>query len=296
MALRVTQQTIVSNTLRMLQERLAAVGETQARLASGKRIQRPSDDAGAVNRALRLRDSLAAVDQGTRNIDDGLMWVGFADQQLQSVVARLQRARELGLQAASTLGSAEREAIAAEIVGIREDIVTVANARSQGRPLFAGYASGDAVGRVGGTWTYLGDGGVTTRRIGDGASVPINVTGDDVFGFSSGSDVFSILDTLEAQVLAGDTAGVASSLDAIDGALGRVLDGLAALGTAGNRLEVAQGRLANDAISIEAHISQVEDVDLPGTIMELQLQQVAYQAALGAMQSAIQPSLIDFLR
>jgi flagellar hook-associated protein 3 FlgL len=37
-------------------------------------------------------------------------------------------------------------------------------------------------------------------------------------------------------------------------------------------------------------------VDLPATIVELQMQEVAYQAALGATARAIQPSLMDFLR
>jgi flagellar hook-associated protein 3 FlgL len=37
-------------------------------------------------------------------------------------------------------------------------------------------------------------------------------------------------------------------------------------------------------------------VDLPATTMDLQLQEVAYQAALGATAKVIQPSLVDFLR
>lgn len=296
MALRVTQQTIVSNTLRMLQRRLGAVQETQARLASGKRIHRPSDDAQGVNRTLQLRTSLADTHQGTKNVEDGLMWVGLADAQLQNATERLQRVRELMVQASSSLSAAERDAIATEIAGIRDDLVSIANERSQGRPLFGGYSSADPIGLVGGVWTYQGDDGAITRRIGDGTEVVINVTGNDVFGFTSGTDLFTMLDTVEARVRSGDTAGVAASLSDIDGAMGRVLDGLAALGSAGNRLDAAHNRLANHAISLTAHISEIEDVDLPATIMELQMQQVAYQSALGAMSSAIQPSLIDFLR
>lgn len=37
-------------------------------------------------------------------------------------------------------------------------------------------------------------------------------------------------------------------------------------------------------------------IDLPKTIMEMQLQQASYQAALAAGARVIQPSLIDFLR
>jgi flagellar hook-associated protein 3 FlgL len=54
----------------------------------------------------------------------------------------------------------------------------------------------------------------------------------------------------------------------------------------------AQDRL----LSVTAQLSDVEDVDLPKTIMDMQLQQTSYQAALAATAKVIQPSLIDFLR
>ena len=41
---------------------------------------------------------------------------------------------------------------------------------------------------------------------------------------------------------------------------------------------------------------EVESIDLPKTIMELQMQEVAYKSALGATARVVQPSLLDFLR
>ena len=37
-------------------------------------------------------------------------------------------------------------------------------------------------------------------------------------------------------------------------------------------------------------------LDLPRTIVDLQMQEVAYKAALGATARVVQPSLLDFLR
>jgi flagellar hook-associated protein 3 FlgL len=54
----------------------------------------------------------------------------------------------------------------------------------------------------------------------------------------------------------------------------------------------AQDRL----LTVTSQLSDIEDVDLPKTIMEMQLQQSSYQAALAASAKVIQPSLIDFLR
>ena len=49
-------------------------------------------------------------------------------------------------------------------------------------------------------------------------------------------------------------------------------------------------------VSLANSLSEVEDIDLPKTIVDLQLQEVAYKAALGATARVVQPSLLDFLR
>jgi len=49
-------------------------------------------------------------------------------------------------------------------------------------------------------------------------------------------------------------------------------------------------------LTLRSQLSDVEDIDLPNTIMELNLQQTAYQAALAATARVVQPSLLDFLR
>jgi flagellar hook-associated protein 3 FlgL len=47
---------------------------------------------------------------------------------------------------------------------------------------------------------------------------------------------------------------------------------------------------------LKTTLSQTEDIDLPKTIMELQMQQVGYQAALSATAQALQPTLVQFLQ
>ncbi len=49
-------------------------------------------------------------------------------------------------------------------------------------------------------------------------------------------------------------------------------------------------------MDLTSRLTDVEDVDMPSTIVALQTQQVAYQAALGATAKVVQPSLLDFLR
>ena len=49
-------------------------------------------------------------------------------------------------------------------------------------------------------------------------------------------------------------------------------------------------------ITLTARLGETENVDLPETIMRLQMQQVGYEAALAATAKAISPTLLDYLR
>ncbi|CAN5337420.1 hypothetical protein BH23ACT9_BH23ACT9_24200 [soil metagenome] len=73
--------------------------------------------------------------------------------------------------------------------------------------------------------------------------------------------------------------------------------------TATLQVRLATGRMLNRLSDSPAGLvtamqtrSAIARIDMPETIMELQMQEVAYQAALGATARVLQPSLLDFLR
>jgi len=264
-------------------------------LGTGKRILRPSDDVPGTSRVLSLRSTISANQQAQRNAEDGLTWVQLADTALQDVVSRLHRAKELAVTGATSTSNVAGAGLAAEVSALRDDLVELANTRHQGRGLFAGFSGEDAVAKVGSVWTYQGDQGEISRRIGEGTSVTVNVTADDVFGFTGGRDLFSVLDDLESRLLAGDSAAVGSTIDEIDAALDDALAGLSKLGGAGERLESARDRLTNDRLVLQENLSSIEDADLAGAVVGLEMQQASYQAALAAMRSIDFASLAGFL-
>lgn len=294
--MRVSHGAMTFTSLRRTNDRLSAFERSQSSLASGKRLTAASDDPAGMNRALDLRDSLAAREQEARNAADAASWIRLGDSKLQSVVDLLQRARELGVRGSSTSEQAEREALAVEIRSIRETVLSLSNSTSQGRRLFGGFTAGEAVGQVAGVWTYTGDTGQVTRRVGDTDVVVVNVTADEVFGFSTGRDVFSVLDDVEASLMAGGGSATGALLNDVDQVMSGVLAGLSKLGAAANRVESAQTRNQADVITLKTELSETEDIDLAKAITELQLQEVAYKATLGALSRSLQPSLVDFLR
>lgn len=295
--MRVSDQQMVSSALLQMQSQLLALHNAQTQVSSGRKVSNPSDDPAAAAGILELQVAQQSNAQELRNAQDGQAWVQGADNQLQQADGILQEVRNLTVQAASSTDSTTDAAIAAQIRSLRDQLVSIANAQQGGRGLFAGFASGPAVTQVAGTWTYTGDAGQVQRRVGPQEKVSVNVTGDQVFGFGgpAGSDTFSMLDTLANQVAAGNTSAVSASIGSVDTALGHVNQGLAAIGNAGARIAKALELNSASAMNIQTQLSNLQDVDLAEATMNLQTQQVAYQAALGALSKVLQPSLLNFL-
>ncbi|MGF1664076.1 MAG: flagellar hook-associated protein FlgL [Kineosporiaceae bacterium] len=292
--MRITQQSLASRTYDNLQASLARSARLQEQLSSGKQISRPSDGPGQTASAMQLRGSLRTTEQYVRNADDAQAWLSTADSALQAVSTSLQRARDLAVQGANAgaMPLQARQAIADEVRQIRETVLGLANTQYLGRPVFGGTTAGGSAYDAAGA--YLGDTGTVSRRVGPNAQVRADVSGVAVFGDGAGS-VFDVLDTLATDLVT-DPAAVQASLAAIDGALEDVLSGLSDVGSRVNRVEAMKRTNEAQVVEVRSNLSEVEDIDLPRTIMDLQLQEVAYQAALGATARVLQPSLLDFLR
>jgi flagellar hook-associated protein 3 FlgL len=96
---------------------------------------------------------------------------------------------------------------------------------------------------------------------------------------------------------AGDGASIrGTDLTRLDANLDNLLDIQAGNGARANRLESATSRLAEVEETTVKQLSTTEDADITKTIIELNSQQTAYQAALRAGASIVQSSLMDFLR
>jgi flagellar hook-associated protein 3 FlgL len=295
---RITQRLMVERSLSSMQSGMSRLARSQEQLSTGRLINRPSDSPTGTNDAMRLRAQLAADAQYTRNASDGLSYLGRTDNTLTTMVDNVRRARDLVVQGASTgsNGPDARAAIAAELKQIKESLVSLANTEHMGRPLFGGTTTGPAYTMAGAppAATYNGDDGEVVRVVGDGMPVKVNVTGREAFEVS-GDDLFKVLDdTIAAMTAAPDQLG--ESLTRIDAVSKQMLSALADVGTRYGRVEGALTTLTGTNLDNTAALSEVENVDIAKAIVDLQMAEVAHQAALGATARVLQPSLIDFLR
>ena len=293
MSLRVTQRSISANTTANLQHSLSQMQRLQEQLSSGRQLARPSDSPTGTVSALRLRADLRRGEQLVRNASDGLGWLGTADSALTQSLDVIGRVRELALRGRNgSMGPDDRAAIATEVDALREHLLGIANTTYLGRPLFAGTAAATVAYDAAGV--YQGDAGTVDRTVLDGVSVTVNVTGPAAFG-PAGADVFTVLADI-ADHLRNDPTQLGTDVAALDQRSLDLKTELAQVGARYHQVEAMRSRTEGARLDAQNALAEVESVDLPRTITELKMQEVAYQAALSATARVIQPSLLDFLR
>ena len=140
MSFRVSTNSFSRQALVDLGRRQEAIHEARERIATGKRINTPSDDPGQAARLRELDTARARLTQYERNASLAESRLAIEESTLGSMGDALQRMHDLAVQAANdTNGPSERQAIAIEIAGRLDGLYELANVRdSSGDALFGG--------------------------------------------------------------------------------------------------------------------------------------------------------------
>jgi flagellar hook-associated protein 3 FlgL len=292
---RITNQMTATRTLAGIQSNQVRLSRLQQQLSSGKVMSKPSDDPAAAQSALSLRSELARMTQYTRNADDGKAWLNTVDSTLQGMLTSVSRVRDIVVQGSSTgsMSPTDRQALATEVQGLRASLIGDANATYLGRPVFGGTTSGK-VAYDPATGAYQGDNNVVTRTVGSTQAVRVDLTGPEAFG-TPGSDLFALLGTIQNDLTA-NTGNLSADLTALDGVAQKMRTGLSDVGAREARLDSLTATNDTRSVGMSASLSAVEDADFAKTVLDLNVQQASYQAALQSTAKVIQSSLLDFLR
>ncbi len=211
--MRISTNQFFNRNLDAIMENQRKLADTQEQLATGKRINRPSDDPVGAAQVVRLTEELANIDQYKQN--NGL-FVSRLEQQetvLSSINDAANRARQLIQQAGSgVLNQADRRAIGSEIQQIRDEVLDLMNAQDPtGDYIFAGFqadspafsfnpaASGNAV-------RFEGDSGTNSVKLSDSVTLRSTTSGQDVFENVIAPQGFSVTGSTGATVSDSDVA------------------------------------------------------------------------------------------
>ncbi len=293
MTTRITSSMLTATAQRNLAHSQAALARLQDMGSSGVRLTKPSDDPAATASALRVRSEQRATEIYQRNADDALGWLGTVDTVLGTTGDLLRRARDLTVQGANdgAQSAASREAIAVELDSLRDALLQQANTQYLGRSVFS--ASSLAGHAFASDYSHSGVAGTSLeRRIGTDSAVTVD--GDGVAAFGEGAtSVFALLDRIATDLRAGTP--VADRLGDLDDRLAAVSTQRSIAGSRYAQVERGKDLLVMSSNELESRRSSLEDADLGQVIIDLKLQEVAYQAALSVTSRALPPTLLEFL-
>ena len=139
--------------------------------------------------------------------------------------------------------------------------------------------------------TKAGDTGSTLRAISRSVRIASNITGDR--GFPA---VFTALMHFRDNLLANNVAAIGADPSQLTSALDTIHQLRSEIGSKVRRIESAGQRLLDEEVMTRSILSSIEDADLAEGVVQLQVRETAYQAALGAAGRALSLSLLEFLR
>ncbi len=298
--MRVSDASVNSDLAARIGAQRSRLGVLQERLASGKRINRPSDDPAGADAVLRLRTSQNEIEGFGRSAKAANQRLTATDDALQSYEPILERIRSLVTQGLTdTTTQDAKNALATELDSLRGRILNIANSKNGEEYLFGGTRQNappfDPVTAVPAATPT----GAQYVQIEPGANaIATGVTAETVFGDSS-STIFADL-AAAAQALrgTGDPVADRATLQNTNSRL-IVYTGLtnvvhAKVGAGLNTTESAQDKLKSDFLSLNERASSIEDADFAATALDLTQTERSLDATL-QVAGRQHRSLLDFL-
>jgi flagellar hook-associated protein 3 FlgL len=282
---------------------LSAIWQTQSQeqvaleqLATGKRVNRPSDDPAAAATEVHNQAQEDRIDQYLQSVNSLRSQFQTADSTLSSMVTALNRAVSLGTEAGNGALSAQNmQSIAQETQGVLEQLVQLANTSFHGTYIFAGTNTGQPpFAQSAGTITYNGNSGVNEVAIADGRTIQSNLPGNQLFQ-GSGSDVLGSVQQLVTAMQAGDPAAVQTATAAVTNALSYLNGKRVFYGNGLAQLDDDQSSLNSTKLNLQAQDASLVGADPTKAATDLSRAETSRQAALAAAARMLSTSLLDYL-
>jgi len=246
------------------------------KLSSGLRINRAGDDASGLAVSEKLRSQIRGLNQAERNIQNGVAFIQTSEGYLQETQNILHRIRELSVQSANGIYTAEdRMQIQVEVSQLVDEINRIAShAQFNGMNILTGRFARDAE-----------DTGANIMQLQVGANMDqserlfigtMTAQALGLEGAQGGTDMISISTVESAN----------QAIGAVDSALRTVSQQRADLGAYQNRFEEASKGVAIASENLQAAESRIRDVDMASEMVDYVKNQILLQSNTAMLAQA----------
>jgi flagellar hook-associated protein 3 FlgL len=309
--MKISTNQFFNRALTQLSARQDGLSQVQAQLATAKQIVKPSDEPDRAGAVLRLKSIVDRQDRHLEALIAAKNRLGSEEGALRDAGDLLVRIKELSLQAANdTYDAGNREVIAIELDGMRDQLLSLANARdTQENYLFAGTRVRTQPFQTdeNGTIVYTGDQTRIRIAVGDHRDLNLNRSGTDIFAplerpaqlpteEATTVGFFESIQQLSESIRSSDQVGMQRGLGELD----KMIQGLGyAISEVGTDLSVAemQTDMVNETqLQMKSVLSNVEDLDYAEAVTRMQKQALALEAAQRSLAQISQLNLFEYIR
>ena len=277
-----------------------ALNTAVQQVATGQRVNVPSDDPAAAAMNLQSLSESASVDRYTKNGEAVLSQAQMADSALSNVVNELNQAITLGTQGADgSMTSENRAAIATQVQSVLSQVVSQANTTLNGASLFSGTSAAvpafvaDGASPPG--YSYQGNSGVNSSAVGDNLQVNVNVPGDQVFTNPNGNVLGSLAQLITA-LGSGTTTDIGNAVAEVRSALANVSQQRVLYAGVVNQINAQESYLSQETISLTSQQQSLTGIDMSVAVSNLTQAQIAHSTILAAAAKVLPTSLLDYLK
>jgi flagellin len=263
------------NANRMLGIRNQETMKSMEKLSSGLRINKGGDDASGLAVSEKMRSQIRGLNQAERNIQNGISFIQTTEGYLQETSDILHRLRELSVQSANGIYSAEdRMQIQVEVSQLVDEVNRIAShAQFNGMNMLTGRFAADTVNEDGPMSFHVGANMDQRELVFIGT---MTATSLGLQGAQGGDEIVTISD----QNAANQTIGV------VDAALTRVNKQRADLGAYQNRFELASKGVAIASENLTASESRIRDADMAKEMVDFTRNQILTQSNTAMLAQA----------
>jgi len=303
--MRIASSQFQASMNRSLQINQTVIAKLTEQMATGNKIQVPSDEPIANVRLSRLRREENIVSQYVDNINSVKIRLSKNETYLSSMVGDMGAARDLFVWASDGSNTpADLNSMVNSLVALRDSLYFNGNTKDQeGKYIFSGTLTStpaltlNAAAAPGSRYSYSGNNGTQEVVVGNGITQPANVTVQGMDTYLNQLDVaISMLSnpTVDANdpVLQG---ALKTALDGTDTALGLISGKIAQFGGAQNVMETLANNHGNVSLSNKIAITDIAQLDYGLAATQLSGYNSALQATYQAYSKVSGLSLFNVL-
>jgi flagellar hook-associated protein 3 FlgL len=306
--MRISTNTIFQSGTNQLMGLQTDLNKLSIQTATGKRVNSPADDPVAAARLLELNTAkdLNANFGSTRKTAETLLQT--YETSLTNVTDTIQAIQSSVIAAGNgTYTDSERTKVANELQGYLDTLVNLANSKdSQGNYMYAGYATQTVPFELNtntNLYEYKGNTSRTQLQVDIQSKMSVTYTGDQIFGpdganvFKSLQDMITLLKTpiTDSTTQATYSAGVASTIDQMQGWLNNVLDARSEIGSNLNFIDTMNTTGDSLDYQYDASISELQDLDYAQALSDISKKTSILQAAQKAFVATSNISLFSLI-